>query len=228
MTLFKPSRGFTLVELLIAVTIAGVIFAAIGTGFVQVSRGASALEASETSHGTLTDALEWMRRDLESLYIEQAPLFNPEGGLEEEDPYRFSLAEESAGGVGVARLRFTSRNHLAFGNDPKGGIAEVVYYVAEAEEGLVLRRSDRLFFDEAFSPNDEDPVALKGLTRFDVLAFEGDEEPQDEWDSDDSGSEYKTPDSLSITLEVEKGGRRFSLSNRVILRSRRGDDDDES
>ena len=213
------ARGFTLVELMIAVTIAAIIFATIGTGLVQVSRGASSLEASGEARMAMGEALEWMRRDLEALYIEQRPLFNPEGSVDGEDPYRFVLSEESEGGETVSMLRFTSRNHLAFGENAAGGIAEIVYYVAESDEGLVLKRSDRLFFHDRFLPEDSDPIVMRNLKGFRVIAYDDENNPQDLWSSDDAGSDYETPVSLSILLVRESETRLSEFSGHVILRS---------
>ncbi|MCG8470682.1 MAG: type II secretion system GspH family protein [Desulfobacterales bacterium] len=210
-------KGFTLIELMVAVTLAAILFAAIGVGIHQVARGAASLEEAGESHQGMGDALEWMRRDLEALYVDPFPLFSPEGSIDEEDPYRFVITQESVGGAEVSMLRFTSRNHLSFGSDPAGGIAEIVYFVTEEDEGLVLRRSDRLFFHEPFDPGQSAPIAMTRLERFEVTATDSEGNVWSEWDSDDSGAGYATPFSVSVLLGRNRKDRAFRMSGVVKL-----------
>lgn len=217
MTAFSRDQGFTLVEILVAVTIMGLVMATIGTAFSQLSKGAKALEESGNNNLALGDAAHWIGRDLEALYVVQAPLYSASDS-NDEDPYRFTLAREIVGGEEMSILRFTSLNHLPFGGSSLGGIAEIVYFVTDDEGGLRLRRSDRLFFHDPFERAEEHPVMMKQATSFNVVCIDAEGQEQEAWDSESDTYGRATPVAVKVTLSRGEGSSQ-SLETLFLLRS---------
>lgn len=205
MTAAPRDHGFTLVEILVALTIMGIVMGAIGTAFTQLSRGARELEASGDASLALGEAARWIGRDLEALCVAQRPLFSPGGAMDDADPYRFTLTREMVGGEEVSLLRFASLNHLPFGGSSLGGVAEIVYFVTEEEGTLRLRRSDRLFFHDPFDRSGEQPVVLKGVTAFAVVCVDAEGQELEAWDSDSDAFGLATPVAVKVRLSVGAG-----------------------
>ncbi|SCY82618.1 PulJ/GspJ family protein [Desulfoluna spongiiphila] len=201
-------KGFTLMEVVVAVTIMGLVMATLGTAFSQLSNGAHRLEESGDDNLALGEAIRWMGRDLEGLYVDQAPLFSPGDSTDEPDPYRFTLARETVGGEEVSVLRFTTLNHLPFGESSLGGIAEVVYFITEEKGELRLRRSDRLFFHDPFEPASGHPVMMTRVTAFQVVCLDAEGQEQETWDSDSDTYGRATPVAVKVSLSREGASGR--------------------
>lgn len=217
-------QGFTLMEVLVAVTIMGLVMATLGTAFRQLATGAKVLEEGGDTHLALGDALRWIGRDLEALYVEQPPFHSPGGSMDEADPYRLTLAREMVGGEEVSLLRFTSLNHLPFGGSSVGGIAEIVYFVTEEEGALWLRRSDRLFFHDPFERAEGHPVMMKNLAGFEVVCVDAEGQEQETWDSDSDTFGRATPVAVKVRLSRAEGkanNKDRALETCFLLRSRR-------
>ncbi len=212
----SDQRGFTLMEILIAITIMGLVMASIGTAFSQLSRGAKALESGGKESIALGDALRWLGRDLEALYVERIPLYTT--GESNEDPYRITLSQERVGGASVSLLRFTSLDHLPFGEAASQGVAEIVYFVTEVDGALWLHRSDRLFFHDPFDRDAGHPVMMKGVRAFQVVCIDADGNEQERWDSDSDTYGQATPVAVKVRLSTGSRTER-SMEALFILRS---------
>ena len=208
-------RGFTLIEVLIAMTIMGIVMASIGTAFSQLAMGSRSLEEHGKESLALGEAARWIGRDLEALFVNQRPLYTEGEGQDEADPYRFTLDRESVGGEEMSFLRFTSLNHLPFGDESAGGVAEVIYFVTEEDGTLCLRRSDRLFFHDAFERESGHPTMLRGVTAFKVICIDAEGVEQESWDSESDTYGNATPVALKLTLSM--GGQPLDVF--FLLRS---------
>ena len=215
MTTPAGHRGFTLIEVLIAMTIMGLVMVSIGTAFSQLAMGSRSLEDRGKESLALGEAAGWIGRDLEALYVNQPPLYKKGDAQDDADPYRFTLVQESVGGEEMSFLRFTSLNHLPFGGEVPGGIAEVVYFGVEEDGILRLRRSDRLFFHEPFEREEGHPTMLRGVTEFKVVCIDAEGVEQDTWDSESDTYGNATPVALKVTLSM--GGQ--PLEAFFLLRS---------
>ena len=216
MTTSSNEHGFTLMEILIAISIMGLVMASIGTAFSQLSRGSKALESGGKESMALGEALRWMGRDLEALYVTQSPFYTTGDVSDDEDPYRFTLTQETVGGEPMSLLRFTSLNHLPFGEDVSRGVAEIVYFVTEERGILRLRRSDRLFFHDPLEREAEHPVMMKGVKAFTVICIDADGMEQEAWDSESDAYGRATP--VAVKVGLTKGEDRF-IEALFLLRS---------
>jgi len=217
-TVAARDQGFTLMEVLVAVTIMGLVMATLGTAFRQLSSGADRLQRSGDDNMALGEALRWIGQDVEALYVDQVPLYSPGDATDDKDPYRFTLDRETVGGEEMSTLRFTSLNHLPFGESALKGIAEIVYFVTEDHGELRLRRSDRLFFHDPFEPAAGHPVMMTRVTAFKVVCLDAEGEEQGTWDSSSDTYGRATPVAVKVTISRGDGRSAEAL---FLLRSLR-------
>ncbi len=167
-------KGFTLVEILIAVFILGIVLSTIYASYTGTFRIIRETQDDAEGYGMARSALDRMTRDLQSM----APW---------RGAFTFLTKADTLGGSEFQRLTFRAAAHVAFNErEVPGGIAVIEYRLEEGSEnaGLVLIRSDSLTRD----PGKEDPLAggyaladrVAGVTyRF----------------TDEAGKEYETWDS---------------------------------
>jgi prepilin-type N-terminal cleavage/methylation domain-containing protein len=130
-------NGFTLIEILIAVFILGIVLTTVYASYTGTFRIVRDTRDDAEIYGMARSALDRMARDLESA-----------------TPYRgaftFTAKPYNIGNREFTRLIFRSTAHVAFGeNEFPAGIAVIEYNVDEGteKEGYTLSRSDSLFRD---------------------------------------------------------------------------------
>ncbi|GAB6097751.1 hypothetical protein JCM14469_40050 [Desulfatiferula olefinivorans] len=213
------TRGFTLIEVLIAIFIFTLVVSVVFTSFREIAFSAAMINQGGDVDEMAYGAMGIMQRDLEALFVVQKPGYSPPGFGDDPDPYRFDGGTEPLGGTLFPQLRFTSLSHLPVNRDQRGGIAEVVYYMDESREyGWVLRRSDRIFFSEAFEKRRSDPVLLRRIKALTFTYVDEDGTEHDSWDSDSDEVGYATPSAVVIRMEIEDEDRVMTFHTRIHLR----------
>jgi general secretion pathway protein J len=143
--------------------------------------------------------------DIQGAFVQNPALTRslPEAADKSLDPYRWVADTQLIAGERFSRLRFASRAHVAFGFDDNAGVAEIVYYVQQAgRQRFVLRRSDRLDFDQPFEPSPWDPVLCDDLRGFGITFFDNDRQPVDHWDSQDQSEGHATPRTVHVRIDI--------------------------
>jgi type II secretion system protein J len=175
-------RGFTILELVVALLIAGIITAAIATSLSQLGRAREAARLRMTATRRASDALEALRRDIQST-IRSDDLFLT----------RFRLAAETVRSEG----RELDRDQLLlFGERLKptraldytgeGQEYETQYRIEQDEGGAALwRRRDPVPDEYEAAGGIAEPVG-EGVVALKLEAYDGSEWRQD-WDSDEDG-----------------------------------------
>ena len=167
-------RGFTLIEILIAVLILGIVLTTVYASYTGTFRIIQETETDAELYGMARTTLERMSRDLEAA----APW---KGAL------TFLAKPYSLGKLEFTHLTFRSAAHIAFSEkEAQAGIAVIGYTIEEGteKEGYVLLRSDSLRRDPAKeeSPTGGFPVC----DRIETLTYRF---------YDTTGKEYETWDS---------------------------------
>jgi general secretion pathway protein J len=195
--------GFTLVEILIAMFIFSIIVTTVFGSYRAVFGKAGIIEQSMTVGATAQTCLDRIALDLAAIHLTPDAAYTPPGTDSDPDPFRI-VGETAVGSAGdFPRIRFTSREHIAIGPEPRGGVAEIVYYmVAADDEQYALMRSDRIDFDEPFEENPADPILCDAVSDFDVVYYDRDGDTQDQWDSDSDDVDYATPKAVGIELAL--------------------------
>ena len=207
----KPTSGFTLMELMLAIMILGLVVTTVLASFNTVFSTTDALKSNSQIYEMAKNCLKQMSHDLESVYIAQPPIYKPPEFDDPPNDYRIVGVSEDTGGTGFAQIRFTSRAHIPLENTTRGGVAEIIYYLHAKEDGsLVLRRSDNIYPYPEFEEKGSDPVLCERVKSVAFKYYDAEGSESDAWDSESDEYEYATPTAIEIQLEIEDGsGSQF-------------------
>jgi prepilin-type N-terminal cleavage/methylation domain-containing protein len=187
------AKGFTLIEILIAILILGTVLTTVYASYTGTFRIIRETETDAELYGMARTALERMIRDLEAV----TPW---KGG------FTFAAKPYNLGNHEFTRLTFRSAAHVAFGEkETAAGIAVIGYTVEEGIErkGYTLFRSDSLRRDPANQrvPSGGFPICdrIETLTyRF----YDGAGKEYETWDADGNSEaqKKKAPAMIEIRL----------------------------
>lgn len=198
---YTSQKGFTLLEILLALFIMAIFMTTLMTSYSAVFMNADALDRGSADFEMVGTCFDRVVADLSATHITLKPFYRRPDLDDDSDPHLFKGEVHSINGKDFSRLRFASLTHLPFGKDTRQGIAEIVYYVMEAEdEALVLKRADNLFPYEEFEEKAGDPVVCEKIMSFTLTYYDEEGEDYDTWDSDSDDSGYGTPRSVDIVI----------------------------
>ena len=224
-TAFMPTTrtrlqsGFTLLELLTAMAILAIVVSLVFGSFDAVFSTADAVNTGSDLIEMGNACLDRIRTDLEAIHVSLYPRYKPPDMDAVPELYRVVGSEKSVGGDYYGQLRFTSLAHLAFNQDEREGIAEIVYYVQESEnDGNVLRRADKLYpYPEEFEENPMDPAMCEQVREFELTYYDAEGRDYKEWNSESDDFEYGSPRFIGIKLVVGDETTSFELNTQVVL-----------
>lgn len=205
------AKGFTLIEILIAVFILGIVLSTVYASYTGTFRIIRATETDSELYGMARTVLERMTRDLEAT----APW---KGG------FTFSARPYYLGSREFTRLIFRSTAHIAFGErEGSAGIAVIEYGVEEGSEkqGYALSRSDSLRRDP-----EKEEVPTGGFLlcdRVETLTyrfFDNTGKAHDTWNNGDEAQKKRAPAVVEIRLGLVNENDRekpFLFMTRVRL-----------
>ena len=207
MTTSAPTRigGFTLLEVLVALAAASIIFAALFGSIRTLLFSTEVIKRSSPTLKTAHICLNRMVQDLRTIYIQPPAAFTlPSAREGVPDPYRIAGDQISVEGTPFPRLRFTSTSHLAMGETPRHGVAEIVYYVQPFDEtGFALHRSDTLYpYAETIAPKQSDPILCAPLQSFKLTYFDSEGDAHSQWDSESEDLGYASPRAIEVTIAL--------------------------
>jgi general secretion pathway protein J len=221
----NPESGFTLLEILIAISIFAVVVTTVFGSFHGVFGQVGILQESMDAHEMAKNCLDRMMTDLQSIHVAQPPAYSPPENTTAADPYRVVGETVEEGGSSFGRLRFASLAHVPLGRHKRSGIAEIVYHVtAEADGTFMLRRSDRLDpagADETAGPAN-DPILCEGLRSVAFIFINAEGDPQEVWDSDSDAFDFQTPRAVRIRLVLGMAETAHVFETAVVLPQVRG------
>jgi general secretion pathway protein J len=168
------NRGYTLIEILVAVLILGIVLSTIYASYTGTFRIIGEIQYDSEVYGMARSTLERMARDLQSVALWRGA-------------FTFKTKINTLGHREFTHLIFRSSAHIAFGDkEPPDGVSVIEYGVEEGNEGYVLSRSDSLFRD----PEKESSPAERFLlcSRIEALTYTFYDESGKESGSWDSGT----------------------------------------
>ncbi|VEN72559.1 conserved hypothetical protein [Candidatus Desulfarcum epimagneticum] len=220
----RAEKGFTLIEIVMAVSIFAILATATLTSFNTISSSSRILNRNIRLTEMANRCLNRMTQDIRAARVSIPPFYSPPRGHEGDDPDPYRL-EGDEDGDGFSRLRFASLAHLPVDGNPVPGIARIVYYVDKGRNGgRVLRRSDRLEPFEPFEKNPHDPVLCEKVLSVRFRYHDGDD-ARESWDSDSPENQYGSPRAISIELELgddQKKVRMTACAALPVFREKRG------
>ena len=197
-------KGFTLLELMIAIFIIAVIISILYTSYAGTFRNIDEAKAQTDIYRMARIALERITQDLESAYMGQGS--KKPGDDHDSPPYPGIFIGETVTFEGRAsgRLRFSSSAHVDFLDELKAHTrAEIAYYSLESgpDKRLVLYRSDSREFDLRPKENEGGLPICENLLFAEFIYHNHEGETFENWDS--TAIEFKNRLPLMVTIKLD-------------------------
>ena len=192
-------KGFTLIEILIATLILGIVLTTVYASYTGTFRIVRETTQDAEVYSMARSALDRIARDLQSAA--------PYGGA-----FTFTAKPYTMSGREFVRLTFRSAAHVAFSaSEPPAGIAVIEYGLDERmeKEGYTLTRGDSLFRD----PGKETASGYILCDQIEDLTYHFYDETgreHERWDSrsDDAAQKGKAPAAVAIRLALVNNANR--------------------
>ncbi|OQY00800.1 MAG: hypothetical protein B6I26_05845 [Desulfobacteraceae bacterium 4572_130] len=211
------SKGFTLVEILLAVAIFGILMITLFFSFDSFITSGNAIK-NEILEIERKNIFKKISIDLKSIYILHAPRYLKPEFDSSFDDFRFLGDETSIGGSFFSRLKFVSSNHVALGDDTRTGMAQIIYYIRLNDENKFdLCRSDNLLCFQDKKAKMCDPVICKNIEKFELFYVDNKNNKYKYWDSESSEFEYIIPTSVIIKIQIKQRKNIINLETTIKL-----------
>jgi general secretion pathway protein J len=182
-------RGFTLLEVLIAVAILSIVLTALYGTFFMSSRAMEDMDESMTKLQETRKAIDILRRELESAYYK-----------EDNEKTFVKVLDKDLYGKQATQLEFTAFTTV------RPGLSKISYYMEEKDKKRTLFKKIGSSFGKEES---EGTDIMEDLDEFTIEA-----KYQDKWVKTwDTGITKKMPDEIKISLSVIIKGRKVTLSD---------------
>lgn len=178
-------KGFTLIEVLLAIFIFAVVISLIFTAYTGAIRIMNETDNQANISRMASIALERMTEDLES--ISTSTWIKPDET--DGSPIlsgRFLGVNDEIDGISADRIRFLSKARVIFADQgPSGGEVEISYYLKqdEEEQGLILYRSETSTFEASPEEGTGGLEVCRGIRSLEITYLTGKGETVEEWDS---------------------------------------------
>jgi general secretion pathway protein J len=219
----SSQQGFTLLEILVSILIFSIVITTIFISFRTMAEDPDRITNRLSDLAMAKTCLDRMLEDLQSLYCTPEEIYSPPDMDDPPDPYRMVGDTLQTSGNQFGRLRFTSFAHIPFEKVSFPGVAELIYYVRELEDGThQLLRSDRLPPYPPFESRAVDPILCTNVRALEFRFYDDTGEEFESWDSDSTDFARATPRAIKIQLEIGIGEKSQAFETTVILPVYRG------
>lgn len=203
-----PNRGFTLLELLLAITIAAVIIGIVNFAFFQSHRNIEAVGSQREAYQTVRIVMDRIVKDITCSYV---PAGRTTMTSDELSLYRFIGVDEDAGGIDKDSISITTTTDLGFSRVP-GGVCEVAYYLKEMENKkdvfTLMRREDPTPHYGISKSGSEMEVA-EGVLGMNIVYIDDMNQELKEWDV---SKKLSLPKQVKVTLTMEAGRDKMNFT----------------
>ncbi len=187
----KSNQGFTLLELLLAITIFAVVVSLVYGAYNTTFRVINNSNVHAKYGAAARVAMERFSEDLETFHLGSSGFLKGESA--------------TVGEFGADSLSFTSTSHLVFDkNEMPAGYATITYSVEENEEtGLLsLYRADIAFKPGAESAEEKGFLLCDGLREVSYVYFDDEGGETESWDSNERKSSGETELPAMVKLQL--------------------------
>lgn len=201
MSAISRNRGFTLLELLIALVLLGILTTALYGSYFGVIRAREHASAGMESRRELGATLDLIRREITSA------LFN-----RTDKRLRFVVEDRDNFGASASALELTTLAPPAGQGRSESGIVAVTYRMAEKKSVRILTRQERDLFSEAVTS----PAypQMEQISSFLVECYDG-----SKWvKSWDSAINNTLPKQVRVTIQVADEGKPVEFSTLAFPR----------
>ncbi|MBT3257770.1 MAG: prepilin-type N-terminal cleavage/methylation domain-containing protein [Deltaproteobacteria bacterium] len=204
----KPviNRGFTLLEILIAIFMLALVVTAVFGAFSGTFKVVTETEVQEDIYATARVALERISEDLASVCgggLSKGE--QPQTGVTRQQ-FLFVGEDHRVDDKNADTLRFLSSAHLSFKiGRREEGPAEISYYTEYREEtdDLALYRSDTLDYLEGGEDGQGGLLLCEGLKWLDFIYYDRDGDAHNTWDTTQSSGMAQLPSRVEISVGFE-------------------------
>jgi len=202
----NQDKGFTLLEILIAIFILVLVVSAVFGAFSGTFKVVNETETQEEIYATARVALERISEDLASVCgggLSKGEL--PETGAPRQR-FLFVGEDHQLDDKSADTLRFLTSAHLSFKTGRQAeGPAEVHYYTEYKEEtdDLSLYRSDTLDYLESAEEGQGGLLLCEGLKWLDFIYYDRDGNAHNTWDTTQSSGMAQLPSRVEISVGFE-------------------------
>jgi general secretion pathway protein J len=189
------NSGFTLLEVLIAVVLLGILSAALYGSYFGVLRARDRASSGMESRRELGATLDLIRREVSSAQFNRT-----------DKRLRFVVEDRDSFGTQSSTLELTTLVPTAGQNRKESGIITVAYRMAEKNKTRILTRQERDLFSE-----EETVLAypqMEQITAFLVECYDGSKWVKS-WDSAINGT---LPKGVRVTVQIEEEGKTVEFS----------------
>jgi general secretion pathway protein J len=186
------SRGFTLIEIMIAVVILGLVLSTIYAAYSGTMTLTKEMEYENSVYRNARITMDRIIRDLSSL--------QPSGGV-----FKLQAEKEMPANHEFFSLFFSAAAHLAFSEkEVNGANAQIGYFVEEdSAGGYSLRRSDLLNYQATKEKSKNSSYLLcPNIDSLILKFYDINGKEFDSWDSASGGSEQKNKAPAAIRIEI--------------------------
>lgn len=191
--LSRNKKGFTILEILIAVFILATVLSTVYAAYRGTFRLMHDSERDEAVYGMARNTLHRLLKDLAAV--------TTTGGL-----FKFVSRPADVTGINFTDLTFLARAHLAWSESEISGTpAEITYYVEEDTEGVhrLLRRDTPSVQAANNEQSRQGFVLCEGLYSLKYIFTDRDGQEHDSWDSTAEGSGGKNKAPVQVTIELK-------------------------
>ena len=202
-TLKTKSKGFTLLEILVAMFIFGVVLTTLYTAYTGTFRNIEETQSLASYYQMARISLDRIVEDLETAYI-----YPGSTDVKIQEPMnqssKFIGKDLKFQDRSIDAMFFNSRAHQTFNKDPFGiKMARIGYFFKEvgSDGSFSLFRSDTTEFEQKKRENPEGSILCEDLFSLDFQYIDHLGKSHNEWDSTQDPFKNKLPVIVSITLE---------------------------
>lgn len=208
-----PDRGFTLLELLLAVSIAAVVIAIVNYAFFQSHKNIEAVTTQREAYQTVRIVMDRMIKDLTCCYV---PANRPNMTNDELSMYRFVGVNDNSNSIDKDTISITTTTDIGFSKVP-GGVCEVGYYLKEMENKkdifTLMRREDATPHYGTTKSGSEMEMA-EGVLGMNIIYIDDANQETDEWDLT---KRLVLPKQVKVTLTMETSGDKLTFTATASL-----------
>ena len=190
----KPrSGGFTLVEIMIAILILGIVLSTVYAAYSSTMKNVRDIEYQNNLYKMARTAMDRIIKDLSSLQTSFGS-------------FDFHAEKKTLGNRNFYSLSFWSAAHLAFGeNEGDGSPATISYYVEEDEGGgsFSLRRADVAGGKPSKEKNISGGfVVCNNIDSFRLRFYDSANKELESWDSSSYSADQKGKPPVAVKIEL--------------------------
>jgi general secretion pathway protein J len=211
----KNSSGFTLVEILLAVVIFGIVTTTLYFSYNSLFQAREKIEQKTEILSGAETALFRIVEDLVNFYCETKPLYKEKEDFGDNSRYFFYAETDFNQSLSSTAVNFTSYSHLNFGNNNYKSPSEIFYYLKDN----ILYRGDFVYpYPESREEKEKSSYALcKNVKKFKMIFYDEESQEYESWNSDDQDFEYATPQMVKLELEIELENDNEKFETKIRL-----------